>query len=106
MGKATGSLTPRLCSCGKQSRNNGLDKNGRKRYGVLCSSCHKSYKYTKKDHCQAPGCNFIPVHGAQLEIDHIDGNKLNNDLDNLRTLCCNCHRLKTHINEEWSNRYE
>jgi hypothetical protein len=26
-----------------------------------------------------------------LELDHIDGNNKNNELENLRILCCNCH---------------
>ena len=30
-----------------------------------------------------------------LEVDHIDGNHENNSPTNLRTLCANCHRLKT-----------
>ena len=33
-------------------------------------------------------CNPIP-----LELDHIDGNKYNNNLSNLRILCPNCHAL-------------
>lgn len=28
-----------------------------------------------------------------IELDHIDGNPLNNNLDNLRLLCPNCHAL-------------
>jgi hypothetical protein len=28
-----------------------------------------------------------------LEMDHIDGNNTNNELDNLRILCANCHSL-------------
>lgn len=28
-----------------------------------------------------------------LELDHIDGNNRNNNRDNLRILCCNCHAL-------------
>lgn len=35
-----------------------------------------------------PTSNLSP-----LEIDHIDGNSLNNDQHNLRTLCPNCHSL-------------
>ncbi|MFZ2153020.1 MAG: HNH endonuclease signature motif containing protein [Microgenomates group bacterium] len=30
-----------------------------------------------------------------LEIDHIDGNHMNNALENLRVLCPNCHSLTT-----------
>jgi hypothetical protein len=28
-----------------------------------------------------------------LEVDHVDGDKTNNCLDNLKLLCCNCHAL-------------
>ena len=31
-----------------------------------------------------------------LELDHIDGNKLNNSLDNLQVLCPNCHSFTPH----------
>lgn len=104
MGKASGKLERRICPCGKKTKNVGRDPQGRTRYGVLCSSCTKSYKYKKKKECE--NCQFVPIHGVQLEIDHIDGNKRNNSLDNLQTLCCNCHRLKTFANDEWSNKYE
>lgn len=30
---------------------------------------------------------------APLEVDHIDGDPTNNQPDNLRLLCCNCHAL-------------
>lgn len=40
-------------------------------------------------------CGFQPEDICQLDVDHIDGNHLNNALDNLQTLCSNCHRLKT-----------
>lgn len=32
-----------------------------------------------------------------LEVDHKDGNKLNNEPNNLDILCPNCHRVKTYI---------
>lgn len=44
----------------------------------ICSSCFSETWLQQK----------IP-----LELDHIDGNHLNNNLDNLRLLCPNCHAL-------------
>jgi hypothetical protein len=54
-----------------------------------------NYKRFKKDHCEA--CGFVPVNPCQLDVDHKDGNHSNESLDNLQTLCANCHRLKTHM---------
>ena len=56
------------------------------------------YKKYKKDSCEK--CGFIAEHRAQLDVDHIDGNHQNNDPSNLQTLCANCHRLKTVLNED------
>lgn len=53
-------------------------------------------KALRKDNCEI--CNFVPIHIGQLDLDHIDGNKLNYAEDNLQTLCANCHRLKTIMN--------
>ena len=64
------------------------------------------YPYTlhKKDTCLH--CGFIPEHSSQLDVDHIDGDRWNNDPSNLQTLCANCHRLKTMKNEDWSENKE
>lgn len=35
-----------------------------------------------------------------LEVHHLDGDRTNNDLDNLELLCCNCHALTGN----WRNR--
>jgi 5-methylcytosine-specific restriction endonuclease McrA len=49
-------------------------------------------------------CNYCDNDGywrdkvIPLEVDHIDGNKLNNTIDNLQFLCPNCHTCKTHSN--------
>ena len=58
------------------------------------------YPYTvhKKNQCEH--CGFKPVHISQLDVDHIDGDRWNNDPTNLQTLCANCHRLKTHLNDD------
>lgn len=46
--------------------------------GHICESCGNSVWMGEK----------IP-----LEIDHIDGDRTNNDKSNLKLLCCNCHAL-------------
>lgn len=60
------------------------------------------YREHLKESCEL--CGFIPVNVCQLDIDHIDGNHSNNSLDNLQTLCANCHRLKTFLNRDWENK--
>jgi 5-methylcytosine-specific restriction endonuclease McrA len=43
---------------------------------------------------------------VQLDVDHIDGNRSNNELSNIQTLCANCHRLKTKQNQDWKKKHE
>ncbi len=62
----------------------------------------KPYIAFKKNHCEQ--CGFIAVHSCQLDVDHIDGVHVNNDINNLRTLCANCHRLKTHLNNDYQGK--
>lgn len=54
------------------------------------------YRSEKKDYCEEPTCTSTIVHSCQLDVDHIDNNHDNNDPPNLKTLCANCHRLKTY----------
>lgn len=44
----------------------------------------------KCEQCGLAEWNNNPI---PLEIHHLDGNHLNNNLDNLQILCCNCHAL-------------
>jgi hypothetical protein len=89
--------------CGKPATRKSAWK-----YSRVCSSCkkHKSevgvaYLMHRGDRCEQ--CGFIPIHPCQLSVDHVDGDRTNNALSNLRTLCHNCHALKTHLSKDYLN---
>ena len=94
-------IRPKCKICGNPSATNGL-VNGMRRYKSICSNCRYQIERTgyaygqhKKSSCEY--CGFIPIHSCQLAVDHIDGNRKNNSISNLQTLCSNCHLLKTHL---------
>ena len=87
------------CHCGKPVRSKGRADSGEQIFDKLCWKCRwGSYRKHKKDHCEQ--CGFVALHTVQLDVDHIDGDRTNNNPNNLQTLCANCHRLKTHTNED------
>jgi HNH endonuclease len=88
------------CSCGNLVESKGRN-NGKQVYSTVCSSCkrNKYVNYQKSNCCNY--CKFVPVWLGQLDLDHIDGDHFNNDPSNLQTLCANCHRLKTHLNQDY-----
>ena len=94
-------MRPNCKHCGRPAMSRG-QKNGRTIYKNICSACHDrqkrsgfNYAIYKKHLCEF--CGFKPVHSCQLDVDHIDGNRRNNSIENLQTLCANCHRLKTYM---------
>lgn len=90
--------------CSNTAKNKGLSKHGFTKYSKYCKThetnyYEKPYRLHKNNECSI--CGFIPVHKCQLDVDHIDGNKQNNNINNLQTLCANCHRLKTHLQKDY-----
>lgn len=87
------------CPCGEPVRSKGRGESGIRLWDRRCWKCRfGTYTLHKKDYCEQ--CGFKAVHRVQLDVDHIDGNHMNNDESNLQTLCANCHRLKTHMNSD------
>lgn len=101
-----------LCKiCGiRKRRQKGRHADGTIKYATKCHKCSGNYKrndrnkrpYLKYKKAACDFCGFVPVHSCQLDVDHIDGNHTNNSMDNLQTLCANCHRLKTYLNKDWT----
>ena len=47
----------------------------------------------KRNECEMCGLKEWRSQKLTLELHHIDGNRFNNNLDNLQILCPNCHSL-------------
>ena len=85
--------------------------NNKRVYRAFCTKCHlarhdkglQTKRKSKIKYCEE--CGFKAVHTCQLDVDHIDGDRNNNDPSNFKTLCSNCHRLKSFLNKDHLNKY-
>jgi len=95
------------CKSKKQTPGSKCSKTGKRKFRPWCDTCTRkryntklnfSYQLHKKGKCEE--CGFVPINPCQLDVDHIDGDHNNDNTLNLKTLCANCHRLKTYLNKE------
>ena len=61
----------------------------------------KGLKERRCEECDADKWMGKPI---PLELEHIDGDKTNNALENLKVLCCNCHALTPTWRRGWKNK--
>ena len=96
---------PNCIQCGKPAAVNYKRKT-KIYYRKLCDSCVRSSKkptsyrslgYVKKKECDH--CGFESKHPEHFLIYYLDGNKANQRISNLKTICLNCK--VTIKNEGW-----
>lgn len=84
---------------------------------TVCNPCHKAgYKNKplpenvtahKKSFCENVDgrlgfvCTTTIRFSGQLELDHIDGDHINNTPENVQTLCKDCHAIKSWTNGDY-----
>ena len=95
-------------------------RSGVRRWRPVCSRCQRaSYGNgdhapgvvpIKKAHCENQDgrlgyqCTAHIAYPGVLELDHRDGDRCNNDPDNIQTLCKVCHSYKGHISNDFRRR--
>lgn len=97
-----GRTIPGNCKCGNTLAIKGIDNQGRRRYRSSCSMCRQVARRAKTQECNS--CGIRPENKADLDVDHIDGDRSNNDIQNLQTLCKPCHKDKTKRQEDWKHK--
>ena len=86
-----------LCEeCGVEPvRSKGYTPAGTARYDKHCAACHKgnySMPWLKHRGDECEMCGHHPFFRGSLDVHHRDGEKTNNEPENLMTLCATCHR--------------
>lgn len=77
-------------------------KKGRKSMQAIkenagCANVSGKYKFV---------CTSVIHDPSQIQVHHIDGNKHNNNVENLEFLCANCHSLVTKLMGDNLTRYD
>jgi hypothetical protein len=103
-----------LCkSCQNKPRAYAYKRNDKIYWRSQCDSCIRKKKklktgyaakwykagYRKKKRCEL--CGFRQVDSVQMDVYHVDGNRNNTSVYNLKTICANCQRLKSTQDLGW-----
>ena len=103
-----------LCKeCRQKPRAYGYKKGQKIYWRSRCDTCIRQQKklniggptrwfssgYRKKNRCEL--CGFRATNTAQLDVYHVDGNRNNVSVYNLKTICANCQRLKSTQDLGW-----
>ena len=103
MGKLRGTCI--IEGCNNLQRHGYRKKDGSYGWNKHCDSHHKKLyhqrygnskqgrKYMNFPKVTCETCGFVPEDICQLDYHHMDGNKNNNERENIKVLCANCHRL-------------
>jgi 5-methylcytosine-specific restriction endonuclease McrA len=92
--------------CDKHYQEELAEKRGFESYSDYQRSIHPYLRY-RKQYCENKDgrlgfkCTTTLYWQGMLDVDHIDGNHLNNKPKNLQTLCKCCHSYKTNVNEDY-----
>ena len=82
--------------CGLEPKmSKGKTPGGYPRWGPLCTGCNKArwgMPWLKFRGHSCEYCDRKPMFRRSLDVHHRDGDKTNNDPDNLTTICATCHR--------------
>ena len=96
-----GSVKQGSCACGRPRASKGIDEHGRTRYRTQCYKClYAARKIVKATKCKI--CGIKPENKGDLHKDHIDGS--NNSINNIQTLCAECHKYKTKRQQDWKKK--
>ena len=99
-----GTIKRAYCKCGNLTASKGRDSQGRQRWRSQCYTCLKRASKYKKTYCEV--CFVTKAEMGTLDIDHIDGDRSNNEEWNLQTLCRPCHVKKSRENGDVKGKYK
>lgn len=96
-----------MIGCGKPAHNHGKNKPGTycSDHQKIRSKIQKPLKCDNTKGFLGYECTTKIVDQVQIHIDHWDGNRNNNDPENIKYLCACCHAYKTALFRDHLNRY-